>query len=369
MARGGAREGSHAEARKAFAAGKVSPVVLLAGPETLYAEELSAALLAVLVTPDLQPFNFNRFRAGQDPTDLIFGTAGTLPMFAERRLVIVQDASEFDRKGMDELTRYLSSPSPSTVLLLIAEETGEKLPAALKKVSERYTLWRPFPSEAVAWAVERARGLGKTLTEEIAQELFGLCSGDSGDGRAALSDLAIEIEKLCLSVGERKTINMDDLRVVGRHAEARVLYQVEAAVAARHLGLALKALEAALLFPKENAHIRIVTMLGERFRKMLVARDRQEAGLSRAEVLAGMWFPGRDGGAEFMTGVARFRRAELAQALIELARLDRALKTGQAEPPDLHLELALRRICGVAPAAGTSAPRPPAAVSNRGGAE
>ena len=62
-------------------------------------------------------------------------------------------------------------------------------------------------------------------------------------------------------------------------------------------------------------------------------------------------------------------RAELAQALIELARLDRALKTGQAEPPDLHLELALRRICGVAPAAGTSAPRPPAAVSNRGGAE
>lgn len=350
-----ARDGGYAEARKAFQAGRVGPVVLLAGPETLLAEELVAGIRQLLIPEELQVFNFNQFRGGQDPPDQIFGTAATLPMFAERRLVVLKGASDLDRRGMEELGRYLASPSPSTVLLLLADETGEKLPATLKKVPERYILWRPFPNEAVAWSVERARRLSKTLPEGVAEELFGLCAHDSGDGRAALADLAIEIEKICLAAGERSDIRSEDLKVVGRHAEARVLYHVEAAVASRLLGPALTALEAALLFPRENAHIRIVTMLAERFRRMLVARDRLDAGLDRSAALAGMWFPGRDGGAEFLAGVARFRRPELAQALVELARLDRALKTGQAEPPDLHLEMTLRRICGVLPTGGAHA--------------
>lgn len=355
MTRPPARDAGYAEARRAFEGGRPGPVVLLAGPETLLAEELAVSLRQAIVPEELQVFNFNRFRGGQDAPDLIFSTAATLPMFTERRLVVLQEASRLDRRGMEELNRYLTRPSPGTVLLLISEETGEKLPAALKKVPERYTLWRLFPNEALAWSVERARLLGKKLPESVAHDLLSLCGHDSGDGRAALSDLSVELEKLCLVAGNRPELNTEDLRVVGRHAEARVLYQVEAAVAARQLAPSLKALEAALLFPKENAHIRIVTMLAERFRKMLVAKDRLEAGRPRPAVLAGMWFPGRDGGGEFLAGVSRFRRAELAQALVELARLDRALKTGQAEPPDLHLELTLRRICGLATSAGHAA--------------
>jgi DNA polymerase III delta subunit len=41
-----------------------------------------------------------------------------------------------------------------------------------------------------------------------------------------------------------------------------------------------------------------------------------------------------------------FTRAELSEAVQRLARLDRALKTGQAEPDRLHLEAAIAAICG-----------------------
>ena len=342
---GGSRDKGYADAARAFAAGSVGPVVLLAGPERLYAEELVDSLLDAVVPEGMRAFNYNRYRGGEDPVDAVLGAAATLPMFADRRLVVTVAADDFSRPELDRLAEYIGHPSPSTILVLTSEETGERVPAALRKAPERYILWRPYPEEAVQWAVRRARKVGKELPPEAAEELFALCAGDSGDGRAALSDLAVEVEKICLAAGDRKTIEHDDLKVVGRHAEARVLYQVEAAVAERNLPQALSALSAALLFPRENGVVRIVAMLGERFRKMLVARDRLDAGASPREALAGMWFPGAAGSAPFLRSVGLFRRSELSEALVELARLDRALKTGRAEPDSVHLEALLQRIC------------------------
>jgi len=335
-----------AEARVAFAKGELAPVVLLAGPERLFADELIAMALDRFVPEDLRVFNFNRYRGGQESGQAILGAAATLPMFCERRLVVVIDADEMPRADMERLAAYLASPSPSTLLILVAAETGEKLPATLKKVSERYLLWRPFPRDGVAWAIQRAKALGHDLPMPVAEELYAMCAGESGDGRAALSDLEIELEKICLSAGDRRRLASDDLRVVSRHAESRVLYQIESAVADRQFAPALAALDSALLFPRDNGPIRIVAMLGERFRKMLVARDRMDAGYGASAVVAGMWFGGPGGSAPFLRSLGLFSRAEISEAVQSLARLDRALKTGQAEPDRLHLELVLRRICG-----------------------
>jgi DNA polymerase III delta subunit len=260
--------------------------------------------------------------------------------------VVVVDADAFSRAENDRLGAYLARPSPSTLLILVAAEAGEKLPAVLKKVPERYTLWRPFPKDGMAWAIGRARELGHELPPAVAEELYAMCAGESGDGRAGLGDLDIELQKICLAAGERKRIATEDLRVVSRHAESRVLYQIEAAVAERQLAPALSALDAALLFPRDNGPIRIVAMLGERFRKMLVAKDRMAAGSGAGAVLSGMWFGGPAGSAPFLRSVNLFSRQELSEAVLTLARLDRALKTGQAEPDRIHLEAAIAGICG-----------------------
>lgn len=357
MKRGGG-EGGIAEARAAFTKGAVGPVVLLAGPERLYAEELVAVAIERFVPEDFRVFNVNRYRGGEDSIQAILNTAGTLPMFTERRVVVVADADEMPRNDLEALAAWVADPAPSTLLVLLASETGERLPAALRKVSERYILWRPFPRDAIAWCRERARALGRDLPLSVAEELYALCAGDSGDGRAALSDLATELEKLALVTGQRTTIQGEDLKVVGRHAESRVLYQIESSAAERNLGAALEALDAALLFPRENGPIRIVVLLAERFRRMLLARDRMDAGYATSAVVSGMWFPGPAGATPFLRSVGLFRRDELVTDLSELARLDRALKTGQADPERLHLELLLRRICGVPkarPAVGRTA--------------
>jgi DNA polymerase III subunit delta len=339
------RDGGYPDAHRLFSQGKAGPVVLLAGPERVYSEDLIAILAAKLVPAGMEAFNFNRYRAGQDSLEAILNAAGTLPMFADRRLVILSDADLLSRGELDRLAEYIAAPSASTVLVVTTEETPDKAPAALKKIPERYALWRPFPKDAVAWAISRARQLGKELRKDVAEELFALCAGDSGDGRASLSDLASEIEKLSLSIGERKRIEPDDLKVVSRHAEARVLYQIESAVAERKLPEALNALSAALLFPRENGMVRIVALLGERFRKMLVARDRMQAGYSVQAVVAGMWFPGPNGSTQFLNSVKLFRRSELSQAIVDLARFDIALKTGEADLEVLHMEALLRKIC------------------------
>jgi DNA polymerase-3 subunit delta len=346
------REGGYPEAHRAFSQGKVSPVVLLAGPERVYADDLIQLLIDKIVPEATRTFNYDHYRAGQDSLESILNAAGTLPMFADRRLVVITDADLFNRGELDRLAEYLEKPSPSTVMVLTSEESTDKVPAALKRVGERYMLWRPFPRDAVTWSMGRAKRLGKDLPKDVAEELFALCAGDSGDGRAALADLASEVEKLCLSIGNRPKIAMDDLKIVSRHAEAKVLYQIEAAVAERNLPQALSALSAALLFPRENGLVRIVAILGERFRKMLVARDRMDAGYSVQAVVAGMWFPGPSGSTQFLRSVNQYRRHELSLALTELARLDIALKTGEAEPETISMEMVLRKVCGVPARAG-----------------
>ncbi len=341
------KDGTVAQAAPLFRKGKAGPVVLLAGPERVHAEELIQLLVDALVPEDFRVFNVNRYRGGQDEIDQVLTSAATLPMFTERRVVILNDADSLARHEMERLAAYIEKPARETVLVLTAEETGAKVPAALKRVPERYILWRAFPKDAVQWAVGKAKELGKVLPPAVANDLYALCAGDSGDGRAALSDLGREVEKMCLVAGERARIEPDDLAVVGRHAESKVLYQIETAVTDRQLAPALSALSAALLFPRENGPVRIVAMLGERFRKMLIARDRMDSGYSVKAVVAGMWFPGPTGSTQFLRSVNLFRRAELSRALIDLAELDRALKTGRADPETIHLEALFRRLCGV----------------------
>lgn len=340
------KEGTVAQALPLFKKGKTGPVVLLAGPEQVHADELIQLLIEALVPQDFRIFNVNRFRGGQDDIDPILTSASTLPMFTERRVVILNDADALSRHEMERLAVYIEKPCPETVLVLTAAETGPKVPAALRKVPERYVLWRAFPKDAVQWVMARAKQLGKVLPPDIANDLYALCAGDSGDGRAALSDLSREIEKMCLVAGERTRIESSDLAVVGRHAEAKVLYQIEASVSERQLAAALQALSSALLFPRENGAVRIVAMLGERFRKMLVARDRMDCGYSVKAVVAGMWFPGPAGSTQFLRSVNLFRRAELSRAITDLADLDRALKTGRADLETIHLEALFRRLCG-----------------------
>src|SRR5262245_48084630 len=122
----------------------IPPVIALVGDDDVGKSALIEAL-SDLVEDDLKPFNLQRIYANERPVEDIVNAVRTLPFLGERRVVIAlrcevflktkskagrdgddeggsADRSEADAPAVltSELERYLASPAPENLLVLVA---------------------------------------------------------------------------------------------------------------------------------------------------------------------------------------------------------------------------------------------------------
>jgi DNA polymerase III delta subunit len=157
-----------------------------------------------------------------------------------------------------------------------------------------------------------------------------------------IGDIAPEIEKVALNLGDRKVVTPEATRVVARKAHEEVIWEITHRMTVRDLPGALRALDGALLF-KENAPVRILFGLAAAFRQITLVRDLMNANVKGRELqtAAGVWRERWDGvrrGAEARTG------ADVRRGMVALAQAERVLKS-QANDPRVVLELTLGEIC------------------------
>lgn len=175
-------------------------------------------------------------------------------------------------------------------------------------------------------------------------------------------ELASEIEKLCLFVGERTAIDVDDVAAVVRDMGESWIFDFTAALAGRQLAVAVALLRG--LLDQGEPPLRLLAMIAREVRLLLLARESLEEEL-RGHWRTGIAFPQfqsrvlphLDGQTREAFGAAhpyvlyrRFQDAEradrsaLRRALVELADLDRRLKSS-AGVPALLLETFVIRWC------------------------
>ncbi|MGH7654961.1 MAG: DNA polymerase III subunit delta [Gemmatimonadaceae bacterium] len=138
--------------------------------------------------PATRDFNLDVLRAG----DLDAGSLGvaldSLPMMAERRVVVVRDVTTLKKDARTVLAKYLARPAADTLLLLVAA-AGTKPDAPLLDAATAID-FRPLTDGDVAkWVAHHATTLGVTIDEPAAELL---CSATGND----LALLAGEIDKL-----------------------------------------------------------------------------------------------------------------------------------------------------------------------------
>jgi DNA polymerase-3 subunit delta len=329
--------------RAAIDEGKIPPVWLWSGPEDFLKEELFARLAARLVPEGLESLNLNRFRAGEDPLDRILTTAATLPMMADRRVVLVRAVEALGRKERETLLAHVAAAGPETALVLATERgPRDSLCTRIAKAgAEARVFWTPFPEETIRWIALRFRDHGKTCEPRVAEALLRTCGGGF-QGQVALREVAPEIEKVALHLGDRTAVGEEDLAVVGRRAEEEFLYRIGERVGERDLAGALHALDGALLF-RANDPVRIVASLARLLRQVAALQDLRAAGVSPDEARKSLriWPKEWD---TLVAAVRRYPRADLEQGLVRLARVDRTLKS-RPDDPRLLLERTLATLC------------------------
>src|SRR5262245_45619185 len=106
---------------KALRKGEVPAALYLHGPEEVLKEEALRELLERNVDAGLRDLKVDQRSAGTITPWEVDYLCNTVPMMADRRVVIIRDVEAWNRraKAKAEVLRYLERPVPTTVLVLI----------------------------------------------------------------------------------------------------------------------------------------------------------------------------------------------------------------------------------------------------------
>src|SRR5437899_3745919 len=166
------------------------PVYYLHGEEDVLKDEAVRALLEHAVDPAARDFNVDqRTIADLDP-EAFNALVNTPPMLTATRAVVLRGMEQLRKtaKVRQELLRYVDSPNPTTVLVLV-HGTAEPPDAELVRRATAVEVVPLPPARVERWMTHRAKQLGLTLTPEARELLLASVGTD-------LSGLARELEKL-----------------------------------------------------------------------------------------------------------------------------------------------------------------------------
>jgi len=308
--------------------GAPDPVYLLHGDEDVLKDEVVRALLDAAVDPAARDFNLDsRFAADLD-AEAFHALVNTPPMLAERRAVVLRGVDQLGKrksKLRDELVRYLDSPNPTTLLVLVVG-AGEDPDPEIARRATNVALAALEPERVPRWIAHRSTKLALTL-EPAAVELLVAAVGND------LSALARELEKLAALAGDRPATAADVTALVGVRRGETVHDLVDAALerrAARAAHLVEPVLEQAGM-----SGVKIVTSLGTQLVGTALARAERERSTGRLEdavfrhLLAARPYGLRgykDEAARWVRWSALWTATELSAALRATLAADRALK-------------------------------------------
>jgi DNA polymerase-3 subunit delta len=321
---------------RALKEGRVGPLYLLYGPEGYLRDAAARAIAdAALKGAALREFNESSFSLASADVQHAIAAAEQLPMMGGRRVVRVTDFARLREEDEGALTRYLTRPVETSVVIFVADELDKrrKLSKTLLDACASVEFAPLTDSEAAAWAKDRLKQLKATADERTLRQLIALVGAD-------VRRLATELEKLATAALPSGYVSMELVdALVGRSRELSN-FELTDHLVARNRRRALETLERLLDDGVEP--LMLTGLLASSYRRLALAKDLMSHGAPEAEVfrVVNMPFNQRK---EFLATARRADAQELSRRIRRIADADLAIKTssggGGAKGARLQLEL------------------------------
>ena len=312
-------------------------VIVLVGDErTLKLSVEQAIVAATLDGEDEAPTKF----AGKD-TDLktVRDELLTISMWGDRRVVIVEDASDFVSANRAALEAYAEKPAKKSLLILDVKSMPKN--TRLYKIVDKSGLVVECSELKGAalnrWISDAARnGYDKSIDSAAVGLLIELVG-------ANLGMLDQELSKLASYVGDLPNIDSEAVRRLVGGWKAETTWAMTDAVRDGRLGDALTALDK-LLNSGESPY-RILGGISYVFRKLTVATElsRQGINLKAALKQAGAFPHEVDPTSAYLRRIGRPRAEQISNWLLTA---DTSLKGGSRISERAQLELLLVQLAG-----------------------
>lgn len=304
--------------------GTVPTVCFLYGEEQFLVERAVHMLLERAVDPALKDFNLNVYFGNESKGVDIVDAAQTLPMFSERRAVLVKRSEQLKAEALEVMLPYIKNPSPSTCLLLTGTKIDQrkKFFQEFKKCGVLVEYKRFYDNKLPGFIQTESVSQGKPI-ETAAAELLSVLIGNN------LQELSSQIEKLVVYAGAKPRITVDDVRTMASSSKAFTAFELAKYLGLRDLPNSIKSLDALFLNGEEAPMI--IGALISHFRKLwrvreLIDKKMPQADIGR-ELSINAFFLG-----DTVAQARNFSRRELQRIFEEFYRCDVASKTGGGQP-------------------------------------
>lgn len=299
-------------------AGKLAPIYVLNSEHPILVDRAVSAIRDAAVPANMRGFNYDVVEGAIKTAAIgnrIVGLAQTLPMMAQRRMVLVRDLSSVTADASPPLVEYLDRPNPSTVLVGIAAKIDKRLKlfAALSKKGYVHVL--EAPRQLAPWVRNEASAQGVAIEPNAIGRLVEAVGDD-------LSRLALAVGQLGLYAGDR-AVTSDDVDELIADTRERSVFELTDALGAGDRTRALAAVTK--LCDQHESAVGVVVMLARHIRQMSLVHSLRVQGVPRNEWASRIGLP------PFIVDkvVAQARTytpGALAMATTRLAMADRALK-------------------------------------------
>ena len=301
--------------------GQLKQVYLLYGEETYLIRQYRDKLKKVMVS-DEDTMNFSAF-SGEDinPKEII-DLAETLPFFADRRVILMEDSGLFKKSGIgDELAEYLPE-MPETTFFIFVEEAVDKRTKIFKALGKKGSTveFKKQTDDVLArWVGGRIRKEGKGMTQ-AAYNLFISKTGTD------MENIDKELEKLICYCLDKEMIEVTDVEAVTTEQIQNKVFDMVDAIAGHQQKRALD-LYYDLLALKEPA-MRIMFLITQQFQRMMVVKSMSNQGFGNKDIATKAGCP--EWTVRKYQGQCRsFTMEQLKQAIKDGVDYEEAVKTGR----------------------------------------
>ncbi len=321
--------------------GKYKSVYLLYGPEGYlvrrYRDKLLQAFCGNGSKKTLKDdMNFNAFMGKDFTVEQIIDLAETLPFFAERRVILIEDSGLFMKDG-DKLADYLTDKPESTVFLFVESgaDKRSKLYKAVTNVGHAAEFRVQDEDTLKRWIVSLVKKENKQITVRAVESLLERTASD-------MELLSQELEKLFCYVQDKDAIDLPDVEAVCTTVISNHIFDMIAAMANKNQMEALR-LYYELLALREPP-MRILNLIGRQFTQLLTIKDLRNRGFDKRKIVEKTEIKPFIVD-KYLAQAGKFPISTLKEALEDCVQFDEAVKKGNMSDR-LCVELLLVKYSG-----------------------
>ena len=264
--------------------------------------------------------NYTVFSEKKTTDDEIISICETMPFFAERRVVLLDELDLFKSKR-EKLTDYLKN-LPDYLVLIVREDTADKRSRLYKEIIKTGTV-AEFKTQDTkdlgVMVAKKLKAAGKLIRKSTC-ELFLSKAGTD------MNYISCELEKLIAYTGDRQEVTAQDIEEICSPVIENKIFDLVNAAASGDRKTALEKYDD-LIILKESP-MRILYLLAKQYDQLLHIKELSEQGLGSAEIAGKLKINPYVVKRLFPTA-RRFSTGRLRAAVEDMVQAEEDVKTGK----------------------------------------